>query len=245
MFRRSTPPLNPFHFKNVDRKTCSAARVLARTTRPPAWQVRDHTTTVAGSGKDFLTRAFSKSTTNCRIRRPASGKQPRLMFPAISGRRSCKGISLRQRDFWAGYFWTRRFLGKAIFRQRDFCQTDFGKRERGSRQCIEARSSASSSVASVSLATQAHAGQALRLCQASDISRSARVARPAERAASRHFAQICEVTKLCSNENQLARRTSLDFLPERGVYENAGRFTSTSAGRLGLTEDTLWLVQKK
>jgi hypothetical protein len=65
--------------------------------------------------------------------------------------------------------------------------------------------------------------------------------RPVESAAPRRFAPICDVTKLCSNETYLARRTSMDFLPERGVYEN----TSTSVGRLGSTEDTLWLVQKK
>ena len=89
------------------------------------------------------------------------------------------------------------------------------------------------------------ARQALRLCQASDISRSASAERPVESAAPRRFARTCDVTKVCSDEIYLARRTSLDFLPERGVYEDAGSITSSSVGRLGLTEDTLWLVQKK
>jgi hypothetical protein len=139
---------------------------------------------------------------------------------------------------------SRRFSGKAIFGQRVFARPTLARRiqrRRGSRQCIQARSTACSSAASVSLATQAHARQALRLRQASGISRSASMQRPVESAAPRRFAPICDVTKLCSNETYLARRTSMDFLPERGVYEN----TSTSVGRLGSTEDTLWLVQKK
>jgi hypothetical protein len=94
-------------------------------------------------------------------------------------------------------------------------------------------------------AAKAHSDQALRLCRVSDISRSASAERPVESAAPRRLERTCDVTKLCSNETYLARPTSLDFLPGRGVYEGAGSITSASAGRLGLTKDTLWLVQKK
>lgn len=169
------------------------------------------------------------------------------------GERQAAAIDV-SRDFWPGdpanaFHFGNAILGKAIFGQGNFwaarfCQTDFGKAnpaEARQPPMHPARSTACSSAASVSLATQAHARQALRLRQASDISRSASMQRPVESAAPRRFAPICDVTKLCSNETYPARRTSMDFLPERGVYEN----TSTSVGRLGSTEDTLWLVQKK
>jgi hypothetical protein len=65
-----------------------------------------------------------------------------------------------------------------------------------------------------------------------DISCNASLQRPVERAAPRRFERSCDVTKLCSEEIYLARRASLDFLPEPGVYEGAGSITSTLAGGL-------------
>jgi hypothetical protein len=164
------------------------------------------------------------------------------MFPAISGPAILQG-----RFTLATHFLSNAIFGKAIFGQRDFCQTDFGKANPAQARQLPMHPGAFDCFFKrcVCFTPQAHSGQALRLCQASDISCSASVERPVESAAPRRFERTCDVTKLCSNEIYLARGTSLDFLPERGVYEGAGSITSTLAGRLGLTEDTLWLVQKK